>query len=107
MNYVKDSSEFHDVDSICSGTLSHVPSQLAIVPSLSGMLSRDTSLRHDTWNLLGTLQIVFDSPRAVIDSSIKVLQAKTQCENGNLSLEVTKDIERLFQPRHLQGDHQP
>ena len=74
MNYVNDSREFHDVESICSGTLSHVPSQLAIVPSLSGMLSRDTSLRHDTWTLLGTLQIVFDSPRAVIDSSSTLFQ---------------------------------
>ena len=40
---------------------------------------------------------------------IKVLQAETQCEivQGNLSLEVKKEIERLFQRRDLQGDHQP
>ena len=49
--------------------LSHVPSQPAIVPSLGGMLSRDHSLRLDTWNLPGTSGNVFDSPRAVIDSS--------------------------------------
>ena len=69
MNYMSDSNEFQDVASICSGKLSNVPSQLAIVPSLGGMLSRDPSLRHDTWNLLGTSGNVFDSPRAVIDSS--------------------------------------
>ena len=48
------SGEFQDVDSFCSGNLSHVPSQPAIVPSLGGMLSRDPSLRLDTWNLSGT-----------------------------------------------------
>ena len=31
--------EFQDVESICSGTLSHVLSQPAVVPSLGGMLS--------------------------------------------------------------------
>ena len=32
------------------------------------MLSRDEHVRPDTWNLLGTLGKIFDSPRAVIDS---------------------------------------
>ena len=41
MNYMSDSREFQDVESICSGNLCHVPSQLAIVPSLGRMLSRD------------------------------------------------------------------
>ena len=68
MNYMNDSREFQDVEAICSGKLSHVPSQPAIVPSL---VSRDQSLRPDTWNLLGTSGNVFDSPRAVIDSSSK------------------------------------
>ena len=49
---MNDSVEFHDVESICSGKLSHVPSQPAIVASLGGLLSRDPSLRPDTWNLL-------------------------------------------------------
>ena len=68
-NSLNDSGEFHDVESICSGKFSHVPSQLAIVPSLGGMLSSDPSLRHVTWNLLGTSGNVFDSPHAPIDSS--------------------------------------
>ena len=59
MSYTHDSGEFHDVESMCSGTLSHVPSQPEMVPSLSGMLSLDPSLRHDTWNLLGTSGNVF------------------------------------------------
>ena len=52
MNYMNDSRELHVVESICSGKLSHVPSQPAFVPSPGGMLRRDPSLRLDTWNLL-------------------------------------------------------
>ena len=66
---MNDSEELQDVESICSGKLSHVPSQRAIVPSLGGMLSRDPSLRPDAWNLSCSSGNVFDSPRAVIDSS--------------------------------------
>ena len=51
MNCKSDSRQFQDVESICSGILSHVPSQPAIVPSPGGMLGRDPSLRHNTWNL--------------------------------------------------------
>ena len=49
MNYMNDSGEYHDVEPICSGNFSHVPSRPAIVPSLDGMLGRDPSLRHDAW----------------------------------------------------------
>ena len=66
---MNDSRELQDVESAGSGRLSHVPSQPAIVPSPCGMLSRDQSLRLDTWNLLGTSGIVCDSPLAPIDSS--------------------------------------
>ena len=69
MNHMKDSRELQDVESTCSGKLSHVPSHPAVVPSLCGMLSRDQSLRSDTWNLQETSGTVFGSPRAVIDSS--------------------------------------
>ena len=45
MNCMNDSREFQDVESICSGKLSHVPSQLAVVPSPRSMLShRETFL---------------------------------------------------------------
>ena len=119
MNHMNDSGEFQDVESICSGTLSHVPSQLATVPSLGGMLSRDQSLRPDRWNLLGTSGNVFGLSTSrnqfVIDTSngslleSKCHRRKPSCEivQGNLSLEVKKEIERLFQRRDLQGDRQP
>ena len=66
---MNDSREFQDVESICSGKLSHVPSQPAIVPSICWMLSRNQSLRPDTWNLLGASRNVFDSPRAETNTS--------------------------------------
>ena len=88
---MKDSREFQDVESTCSEKLSHVPSQLAVVPSLGGMLSRDQSLRSDTWNLLGTSGNVFDSPRAVIDSSSTphqgMLHSTNQSATGGISVQ--------------------
>ena len=83
MNYLNDSREFQDAESICSRKLSHVPSQPAIVPSLGGMLSRDQSLRSDTWNLLGNSGRVFDSPRAVIHSSSTPYQGMLHSWNQN------------------------
>ena len=54
VNLMNDSGDFQDVESVCSGKLSHVSSQPAVVPSPRGMLCRDQSLRPDTWNMLGT-----------------------------------------------------
>ena len=58
-----DSREFQDVESICNRELSHVPSQRAVVPSPRSMLSRDQSLRSDTWNLSKTQGNVFGNPQ--------------------------------------------
>ena len=85
MNQMSDSTEFQDVGSSCSG------SPPTVVPSFGGMLSRDQSLRSDTWNLLGTSHSTC-SNRFVIDT---------------LSREVKNEIEKLFQRRDLQGNHQP
>ena len=68
-NYMNDSRELQDIESICSGKLSHVPSQPTVVPSSRAMSSRDQSLRPETWNSSGTHGIVCGNPRAVIDSS--------------------------------------
>ena len=62
MNYSRD---FQDVESICSGK---------IIPRSQSTSNRskswwDAEPRRETWNLLGTSGNVFDSPRAVIDSS--------------------------------------
>ena len=69
MNLINNSREFQDIESVCSGKLSHVPSQPAVVPSPRGMLSRD-----DTWNMHGTSGNVSDSPLAPIVSTIDTLQ---------------------------------
>ena len=57
------------MESICSGRLSYVSSQSAIVPSLSGVLSRDQSMPPDTWNLSGTQGNVSGNPRHMLDPS--------------------------------------
>ena len=69
MNEKNDSRECQDTESIYSGKFSHVPSQLAIVPSLCGMLSRDRSLRPYNGICLVHGETFIGSPRAVIDSS--------------------------------------
>ena len=66
---MNDSGEFQDFESICSGKLSHVPSQSAVFPSPRSMLSRDQSLRSDTWNFSGPQGNVFGNPRHMLDSS--------------------------------------
>ena len=73
VNLMNDSGEFKDVESACSGRLSHVPSQPAVVPSPLCMLSRDLRLRPYTWNLLGTPGNVFDTT-FTIDSASTPLQ---------------------------------
>ena len=67
--YMNGSREFQDIESICSGKLSHAPSQPAVAPSPRSMLSRDQSLQPDTWNLSGTHGNFFGNPRAMLVSS--------------------------------------
>ena len=64
LDLLSDSGQFRDVESACSGRLSHVPSQPAVLPSPRGMPRSDQSLRLDTWNLLGTSGNVLDNPPA-------------------------------------------
>ena len=53
MNPMNDSGEFQDVESNCSGRLSHVSSQPVMTPSFRALLSRDKRLPLDTWNQSG------------------------------------------------------
>ena len=79
MNYMNDSREIQDVESICSGKLSNVLSQPAIVhPETLKTVHAQQSIRHRH-----LIQECFTR-------GIKVLQAETQCEivQRNLSLEV-------------------
>ena len=70
MNSMKDSGEFQEEESNHRGRLSHVPNQLAMIPSSRSMLSRDKRLPFDTWilsepqeNVLGDQFSTLDSPR--------------------------------------------
>ena len=85
VNFLNDSGEFSRYE----GKLSHVPSQAAVVPSPRCMLSRDQSLRLGTWNLLGTSGNVFDSPRAVIVSSLSPYQGVLHTWNQSATGENT------------------
>ena len=51
VNCMNDSQDFQDLESICSGKLSHVLSQPAVVQRPRSMLNRDRSLKPETWNL--------------------------------------------------------
>ena len=71
MNSVNDSGDFQDAESNFCGRLSHVSSQLVMIPSSRSLLSRDKRLPLDTWNqsglqdnVLGKQFCTFDSPRA-------------------------------------------
>ena len=54
VNSMNDSGEFQEIESICRGKLSRVPSQPAVIPSPRALSSSDQSLRSDTWNLSGS-----------------------------------------------------
>ena len=122
MNYMNDSTEFQDIESICSGKLSHVPSQPAVVPSPRAVSSRDQSLLLGTLNLSGTQRFFFlgrstCSNRFITDTLIrnssllesKVLQVRTPSEivQEDLFRKVKNNLEAQFHCRVLQQDHQP
>ena len=84
VNCMNDSREFQEKESICSGKLSHVPSQPAVVPSPRSMLSRDRSMPPDTWNLSGTQGNVLGNPRDMLDSSQMSWSTTVQRSTGRL-----------------------
>ena len=71
MNSMNDSGDFQAVESNFCGGLSHVSSQLVMIPSSRSLLSRCKRLPLDTWNQSGLQENVFfgnqfstfDSPR--------------------------------------------
>ena len=117
---MNDSKEFQDIESICSGNLSHVPSQPAVVSSPRAKESRGQSLRLDTWNLSEIQGNVFGKPRAVIDSSQTPCQGILHSWNqnatdgnpcktvqGDLLRKVKNNLKAQFYCRVLQEDHEP
>ena len=69
MNYLNDFREFHEVESNESEHFSHFPSQPAWIPSPRSMLRCDKCLPPSTWNLSGSQENVFATPRSTLESS--------------------------------------
>ena len=107
INSMSDSGKFQDVESNCSGRLSHVSSQLVMIPSSRSLLSRDERLPLDTWNQSGLQKNVFgnqfstfESPR---DHPQRIESDDAQRNREALVTQVKTDkIKALFQCRHLQ-----
>ena len=60
-------NHFKDVESVRSGSISHVPSQPALFPLLrepGGLLIRDYNLQPNTWDTHGLSGNVFANPQA-------------------------------------------
>ena len=64
-----DSGEFHEVESNCSGNVSHGPSQLARISSPRSLLSYEKRVQPETWNLCELQENVFANPRSRLESS--------------------------------------
>ena len=108
-----DSNECQDVESICSGKLSHVPSQPAVVPGPRAVSSRDQSLRPDAWNLSETRKCFWQSTcsNRLITDTLPSNQRATggnPCETVQRDLlrKVKNNVEAQFHCRVLQEDHQ-
>ena len=68
MNSMNDSGDSQDVESNSSGRLSHVSSQLVMIPSSRSSLSRDKRLTLDTWNQSGLQENVLGNQFSTLDS---------------------------------------
>ena len=79
MNSMNDSGLFHDVESSCSGRLSHVSSQLAMIPSSRPMLSRHKRQPLVTWNQSGLQENVFGNQSSTKDSPQKHSRGNHPC----------------------------
>ena len=95
-------------------------SQSAVVPSPRSMLSRDRSMRLDTWNLSGAQGNVFGNTRHMLDSSQmsyqRILHSTNQSATGGIPVErstwrpvagVKNELEAQFKCLCLQGGRQP
>ena len=90
MNSINSPGEFQDIESNCSGRLSHVSSQPEMIPSSRALLSRDKRLSLDTWNLSRVQGNVFGNQFSTFDSHRDFLQ--------RISSETCTEIEKQYLP---------
>ena len=91
--------EFQEVKSNCSGRLSHVSSQPAMISSSRSLLSYDKRLPLDTWNTTGLQEHVFGNQFSTFDSlrnnHQRIHPFAPQRERGSVS-QATGTDEALF-----------
>ena len=66
--FLNDSREFQEVDPVCGGRLSHVPSKPAVILSPRGWSSCDQSIRPEERNPHGISGDVFGTPFASVNT---------------------------------------
>ena len=98
MNSMNDSGDFQDVPSNCSGRLSHVSSQLAMIPSSRALPSRDKRLPLDTWNQSGLQENGFGNQFSTIESQLtcNLKMTKTRLEGILGILKPHRSSQRLW-----------
>ena len=96
MNSMNSSGEFQDIESNYSGRLSHVSSQLEMIPSSRALVSGDKRLPLDTWkqsgvqeNVFGNQFSTFDSPR---DAAQRISSDKVQRNREAVPLELQLEV---------------
>ena len=88
MNSMSDSGDVQEVESKYSGRLSHVTTQLEMIPSSRSLLSRDKRLPLDTWTQSGVQENVFGNQFSTFDSPRDFLNA--------LHLTTCKEIKKQY-----------
>ena len=90
MNSMNSPGEFQDIQSNCSGRLSHVSSQPEMIPSSRVLLSRDKRLPLDAWNQSGVQENVFGHQFSAFDSPRDFPQ-RSSSENRRIMWSDSKD----------------
>ena len=104
MNSMNDSGDFQDVESNSCGRLSHVSSQLAMIPSSRALLSRDKRLPLDTWNQSGLRENVFGSQFSTCDS-LRDYSQRIQSDDVQRNREIVPEAGRM-KTSHTSEDRQ-
>ena len=82
MNFMNDSGEFQEVESNYSGRLSHVSSQLVMIPSSRSLLSLDKRFPLDTWNQSGLQEHFLGNQFSTFDSGrMKTIHTSVDRQN--------------------------
>ena len=104
MNSMSDSGDFQDVESKICGRLSHVSSQLVMIPSSRSLLSRDERLPLETWNQSGLQENVFGNQVSTFDSP-RDLPQRMQSDDVQRNREAVPEAERT-KTSHTSEDRQ-